>query len=119
MHKLTSTILLSALCANAMASETDQSLQGSVSAYAGLLSETRIKDSAAALSDTADGNAFGVRGQLGNDLVFVYVDRLDSDQDFTINGVGIDVDTTETRTPWRCRLSTSGRKSPSPEKITI
>ena len=29
------------------------------------------------------------------------------------------VDTTETRTPCRCRLSTSGRKSPSPENSTM
>ena len=29
------------------------------------------------------------------------------------------VETTETRTPCRCRLSTSGRKSPSPENRTM
>ena len=29
------------------------------------------------------------------------------------------VETTETRTPWRCSDSTSERKSPSPEKSTI
>ena len=27
------------------------------------------------------------------------------------------VDTTETRTPWRCKLSINGRKSPSPCRI--
>lgn len=97
MQKLTTAILLGAISAGAIANEQGAPLQGSISAYAGLLSESKIKDPTAGLSDTADGSAFGLRGEIGNDLVFAYVDQQNASQDFTVALVPIDVDVTETR----------------------
>lgn len=97
MHKLTSAILFATLSATAVANDQNNALQGSISAYAGLLSESKIKDPTAGLSDTADGSALGLRGEFGNDLVFLYADHQEASQDFSVNRVPVDVDVSESR----------------------
>lgn len=92
---------LAALTAGVQAQESD--LRGSFGAYLSVMSDTELSDPVDTID--SDGTAFGLRGELGNDTVFAFIDHQDGSQDGSFLGASFDTDTEETRVGLGVRTS--------------